>query len=43
MAKHKFIFILGTRPEVIKLSPLILELQKYSGEVCVINTGQQGE
>jgi len=43
MAKHNFIFILGTRPEVIKLSPLISELQKYSGEVCVINTGQQGK
>ena len=26
----KILFVFGTRPEVIKLAPLILELQKYS-------------
>lgn len=43
MAKRDFIFILGTRPEVIKLSPLIIKLQNSGRKVCVINTGQQGE
>ncbi len=38
-------FIFGTRPEVIKLAPVILELKKYPKEyrVLVINTEQQKE
>ena len=41
----KILFIFGTRPEVIKLAPLILELKKYpkKWEVIVCNTGQQAE
>ena len=38
-------FIFGTRPEVIKLAPVILELQKYPQDyrVIIINTEQQKE
>ncbi|MBQ4115426.1 UDP-N-acetylglucosamine 2-epimerase (non-hydrolyzing) [bacterium] len=38
-------FIFGTRPEVIKLAPVILELKKYPEDyrVLVINTEQQKE
>jgi UDP-N-acetylglucosamine 2-epimerase (non-hydrolysing) len=41
MQKSKFFFILGTRPEVIKLSPIIIALQQRDEAVYVINTGQQ--
>lgn len=38
-------FIFGTRPEVIKLAPVILELKKYpeTYKVIIINTEQQKE
>ncbi len=38
-------FIFGTRPEVIKLAPVILELKKYPSDyrVIIINTEQQKE
>ena len=38
-------FIFGTRPEIIKLAPVILELQKYKDDYKVIlcNTEQQKE
>jgi UDP-N-acetylglucosamine 2-epimerase (non-hydrolysing) len=36
----KILFILGTRPEAIKLSPLVLELRKYPSEILVCGTGQ---
>ena len=38
-------FIFGTRPEVIKLAPVILELRKYPElyKVLIINTEQQKE
>ena len=38
-------FIFGTRPEIIKLAPVILELRKYPDEynVIVVNTEQQKE
>lgn len=39
--KTKFIFTLGTRPEVIKSFSLIKELQLRGKEVYVLNTGQQ--
>lgn len=41
----KILFVFGTRPEVIKLAPLILELQKYPEryEVRICNTEQQKE
>lgn len=39
------IFIFGTRPEIIKLAPVILELKKYSKDynVLICNTEQQKE
>lgn len=39
------IFIFGTRPEIIKLAPVILELKKYPQEynVIICNTEQQKE
>ena len=38
-------FVFGTRPEIIKLAPVILELKKYQDfyNVIVINTEQQKE
>ena len=45
MNKKNILFILGTRPEVIKLAPVILELKKYPQKYNVItcNTEQQKE
>ena len=39
------IFIFGTRPEIIKLAPVILEMKKYPAEynVIICNTEQQKE
>ena len=38
-------FVFGTRPEIIKLAPVILELKKYPNDynVVIINTEQQKE
>ena len=44
MNKKKFLFILGTRPEVIKLAPVFLECQKHPEiEVELLHTGQHKE
>lgn len=45
MAKKNILFVFGTRPEVIKLAPVILELKKYSDDynVIICNTEQQKE
>lgn len=45
MNKKNILFIFGTRPEVIKLAPVILELKKYPDKYKVIlcNTEQQKE
>ncbi len=38
------LFIIGTRPELIKLAPLIIELKRRQHKsFCVINTGQHRE
>ena len=39
------LFVFGTRPEVIKLAPVIIELKKYPGKykVIICNTEQQKE
>ena len=37
------LFILGTRPEVIKLAPLIIELKRMGFNVALCNTEQQKE
>ena len=38
-------FVFGTRPEIIKLAPVILELRKYPADynVIIVNTEQQKE
>lgn len=45
MNKKNILFVFGTRPEVIKLAPVILELKKYPDKYKVIlcNTEQQKE
>ncbi|MBO5385800.1 UDP-N-acetylglucosamine 2-epimerase (non-hydrolyzing) [bacterium] len=45
MNKKNILFVFGTRPEVIKLAPVILELKKYPDKyrVIVSNTEQQKE
>lgn len=43
MAQKSILFIFGTRPEAIKLAPLILEFQKSNKfKVLTCNTGQHG-
>lgn len=41
MKKNKYLVIIGTRPEAIKLAPLIIELKKTNLNTTVISTGQQ--
>jgi UDP-N-acetylglucosamine 2-epimerase (non-hydrolysing) len=44
MKKNNLLFILGTRPEAIKLAPLILKFKKYNiFNVLVCSTGQHRE
>lgn len=45
MTKKNILFVFGTRPEVIKLAPVILELKKYPDNynVIICNTEQQKE
>jgi len=45
MTKKNILFVFGTRPEVIKLAPVILELKKYPSDynVIICNTEQQKE
>lgn len=45
MTKKNILFVFGTRPEVIKLAPVILELKKYPQDynVIICNTEQQKE
>lgn len=45
MIKKNILFVFGTRPEVIKLAPVILELKKYPEmyNVIICNTEQQKE
>ncbi|MBS6603159.1 MAG: UDP-N-acetylglucosamine 2-epimerase (non-hydrolyzing) [Brachyspira sp.] len=45
MDKKNILVVFGTRPEVIKLAPVIIELKKYSDKynVIICNTEQQKE
>ena len=45
MSKKNILFVFGTRPEVIKLAPVILELKKYPNKynTIICNTEQQKE
>ena len=40
---YKILVSYGTRPEFIKLAPLIIELKKNKFEVITCNTGQHKE
>ncbi len=39
----KIMFLFGTRPEFIKIYPIIMEAKKQNNEVIVVNTGQHKE
>lgn len=39
----KLMFIFGTRPEFIKVYPIIVEAQKAGNDVVIVNTGQHKE
>ena len=43
--KQKILFVFGTRPEAIKVAPLIKEFQKNPEkfDICVVSTGQHKE
>lgn len=41
--KPKCLFVFGTRPEFIKVYPVIMEAKKKGNEVVVVNTGQHKE
>jgi len=45
MKKQKILFVFGTRPEAIKVAPLIKEFKKNPEkfDVCVVSTGQHKE
>jgi UDP-N-acetylglucosamine 2-epimerase (non-hydrolysing) len=44
MPKMKYLLIFGTRPEAIKLAPVVLEFRKHSGVECIVCvTGQHQE
>ena len=45
MNKKNILFVFGTRPEVIKLAPIILEMKNYPDKyrVIICNTEQQKE
>ncbi len=43
MKMKKLMFVFGTRPEFIKIYPVILEAKRQGNEVCVVNTGQHRE
>ena len=45
MNRRKVMVIFGTRPEAIKMAPIIAQLRQYKGEIdtCVVVTGQHRE
>src|SRR5436305_13101671 len=45
MSRHKIVTIVGTRPEVIKMAPVILELQRWQSvfDHTLVNTSQHRE
>lgn len=45
MAKPKFVFVVGTRPDAIKTAPVVLEFRKYADlvDTILISTGQHRE
>src|SRR5436853_911863 len=45
MSRHKIVSIVGTRPEVIKMAPVVLELDRWHSEFehLLVNTSQHRE
>ncbi len=45
MAKIRVVCVVGTRPEAIKVAPVVLELRKFAGdfETILVSTGQHRE
>jgi len=45
MSRHRVISIVGTRPEVIKMAPVVLELQRWESvfDHTLVNTSQHRE
>jgi UDP-N-acetylglucosamine 2-epimerase (non-hydrolysing) len=43
MNNPRFLLVMGTRPEVIKLAPVYFALREAGAEVVIINTNQQPE
>lgn len=39
----RLLFVLGTRPEMIKVAPLILEARKQGAEAILVNSGQHAD
>src|SRR5207302_9321332 len=45
MSRHRIVTIVGTRPEVIKMAPVVLELQRWQAvfDHTLVNTSQHRE
>lgn len=43
VASKRLLFVLGTRPEMIKVAPLILEAQRQGAEAILVNSGQHAD
>lgn len=42
-APKRLLFVLGTRPEMIKVAPLILEARRQGAEAILVNSGQHAD
>ncbi|SKB00331.1 UDP-N-acetylglucosamine 2-epimerase (non-hydrolysing) [Prosthecobacter debontii] len=43
VVSKRLLFVLGTRPEMIKVAPLILEARKQGAEAILVNSGQHAD
>ncbi len=43
LPKKRLLFVLGTRPEMIKVAPLILEARRQGAEAILVNSGQHAD
>lgn len=43
IAAKRLLFVLGTRPEMIKVAPLILEAHRQGAEAILVNSGQHAD
>lgn len=42
-SRQRILFVLGTRPEMIKLAPLILKVRQIGGHAIFVNSGQHAD